>query len=134
VILDTSALCAVLFGEPEASALLEFLSNGERKLLSAVNAFEASLVVEARLGLEGSKLLAELLQTINADVVAFDASLAEVAHDAWRRFGKGRHAAGLNFADCAAYALAKVTNQPLLFKGDDFTHTDVVAVFDHSPR
>jgi len=68
------------------------------------------------------------MATAGIDVVAFDAGMAEVALDAWRRFGKGRHRAGLNFADCAAYALAKVTRQPLLFKGDDFNQTDILTV------
>ncbi len=128
MIVDTSALCAIVFKEPERAEFVRTLLSDERHFISAVNAYEAGMVVESRLGDRGARDLADLMATAGIDVVAFDAGMAEVALDAWRRFGKGRHRAGLNFADCAAYALAKVTRQPLLFKGDDFNQTDILTV------
>ena len=126
MIVDTSALCAIAFREPEARAFMEILRSPDRKLMSAMNAFEAGMVIESRMGTEGANVLWDIMQSTDIDIVAFDATLAEVALDAWRQFGKGHHPAGLNFADCAAYALARVTNQPLLYKGEDFSLTDIV--------
>lgn len=122
---DTSVLAAVLFGEPDADRFIAALSRPERKFMSSFTYLEAAMVVEARKGPEGSRALAELLASAEIEQIAFDASIAEVALDAWRRFGKGRHPAGLNIGDCASYALARVSNQPLLFKGGDFSLTDV---------
>jgi len=127
MVVDTSALCTVLFGEPEASHFAALLSGPDRKLMSSVNSLEIGIVVEARLGEAGTRELANLMNIALIDVVPFDSGLSEVALDAWRRFGKGRHPAGLNLGDCAAYALAKVTHQPLLFKGNDFSLTDLAA-------
>ena len=128
MIVDTSALCAIVFKEPERGEYLRTLLTDDRHFMSAVNAYEAGMVVESRLGEQGTRELADLMATTGIDVVAFDAGMAQVALDAWRRFGKGRHPAALNFADCAAYALAKVTRQPLLFKCGDFNQTDIVTV------
>lgn len=128
MVVDTSALCTVLFGEAEGPVFASHLSDPGPKYLSSVNALEASIVVEARLGIEGTRQLAELLNAASVEVVAFDQGLSEVAFDAWRRYGKGRHPAGLNLGDCAAYALAKVTRQPLLFQGKDFGQTDILSV------
>jgi len=126
LIVDTSALCAILFAELEAQSFADLLRSPDRKLMSAMNAFEAGMVIESRMGTEGANVLWDIMQSTDIDIVAFDATLAEVALDAWRQFGKGHHPAGLNFADCAAYALARVTNQPLLYKGEDFSLTDIV--------
>jgi len=126
LIVDTSALCAILFAELEAQSFADLLRSPDRKLMSAMNALEAGMVIESRMGSTGAQTLAELMLDADIDIVAFDATLAEVALDAWRQFGKGHHPAGLNFADCAAYALARVTNQPLLYKGDGFSLTDIV--------
>jgi ribonuclease VapC len=84
-------------------------------------------VITARLGIEGHNLLLELLHRSQATIVPCDASLAGAAYEAWLRYGRGRHPAGLNFGDCFAYALAKQRGEPLLFKGDDFAKTDIVA-------
>lgn len=127
MIVDTSALAAVLFAESGHDALVDRLAVADRCLMSAVNALEIGIVVEARLGEAGGRELSALLEALQVDVVAFDAGLAAVALDAWRRYGKGRHPAGLNFGDCAAYALAKVTNQSLLFQGEDFSKTDLAS-------
>ena len=125
MVVDTSALCAVLFDEPEGQEFSRLLATEDRKFLSALTALEVGMVVESRWGPEGTQRLETLLDLACIDVVAIDASLSEVALDGWRRFGKGRHRAGLNLGDCASYALAKVLHQPLLYKGDDFTFTDV---------
>jgi len=125
MIVDTSALSAILFGEDEATVFMQALAGPERKLMSAFTHLEASIVVEARKGAVGAQALAALVATSGIETIAFDRSQAELALDAWRRYGKGRHPAGLNLGDCAAYALARLTDQPLLFKGDDFDKTDV---------
>lgn len=125
MVIDSSAIIAALFGEPEAPVFLRALASGERKLMSAVGHLEAAIVVEARKGEVGAKSFARLIAEAGIEVVAFDAGQAEVALDAWRRYGKGRHPAALNLGDCATYALAAVANEALLFKGGDFAKTDV---------
>lgn len=126
IAVDTSALVAVVLGEPDAEAMLRILRGG-RAALSAANLLEAAIVVEARQGLDAGRDLRALVAGAIDEVVAVDeaASLAAVA--AWRRFGKGRHPAGLNFGDCFAYTLATTRDVPLLYKGDDFAQTDVRA-------
>lgn len=94
--------------------------------MSAFTRLEASIVVEARKGATGTQALVELVAASGIDTVTFDTGQAELALDAWRRFGKGRHPANLNMGDCAAYALARFIGEPLLCKGDDFTKTDMV--------
>lgn len=135
MVIDSSAIAAILFGEPEAGLLIKALAAPGRKLMSAVNRVEAGIVVEARKGEVGAAALARLLALESIEVIAFDAGQAEIAQDAWRRYGKGRHPAGLNMGDCAAYALAKLTGDPLLYKGGDFTLTDIAAAaVDEVPR
>lgn len=126
IAVDTSALVAVVLGEPDAEAMLRILRGG-RAALSAANLLEAAIVVEARQGLDAGRDLRALVAGAIDEVVAVDeaASLAAVA--AWRRFGKGRHPAGLNFGDCFAYTLATTRDVPLLYKGDAFAQTDVRA-------
>jgi ribonuclease VapC len=124
-VIDTSAIVAVLFGEPGGEEI-------ERKLvespcvMSAATRVELGIVIEAKTGSAGTQLLEELLARIEVQVVAVDADLADDAIVCWRRFGKGRHRAGLNFGDTFSYALARRVGQPLLFVGDDFSRTDVV--------
>ena len=125
MVVDSSAIIAVLFGESDAPQFLRALASTERKLMSAVGHLESAIVVEARKGETGAKAYANFLAQAGIEVVAFDASQAEVALDAWRRYGKGRHPAALNLGDCAAYALAAVGNEALLFKGEDFSKTDI---------
>lgn len=84
------------------------------------------MVVTSRLGAQGRSNLDLLLATTGTEIIAVDAAMAEVAYDGWLRFGKGRHPAGLNFGDCFSYALAKLRSEPPLFKGDDFSKTDIV--------
>ena len=125
MVIDSSAILAALFDEADRDFFLEALSQPSRKFMSAINYLETSIVVEARKGPRGSQLLNEFLATIAIETLPFDASQSLVAFDAWRTYGKGRHPAGLNLGDFAAYALAKTLNQELLFKGDDFSRTDV---------
>lgn len=125
MVLDSSALIAVLFGVPEAEALLERLSRAPRLFMSSFSWFETLVVAEARKGSAGAALVEQFLAELGVERIAFDGSQAEVALDAWRRFGKGRHPAGLNLGACASYALARTLGQPLLFPGTDFSRTDV---------
>lgn len=124
MVIDSSALFAVLFGEPDAGDYIEALASPGRKFMSAVNKLETLIVVEARKGEAGTGALARLLTTAGMEVIPFDSSQAEIAMAAWRRYGKGRHPAGLNLGDCAAYALASTLNDPLLYKDGDFSKTD----------
>jgi ribonuclease VapC len=96
--------------------------------MSTASYLEAAIVIEARFGEPGGRELDLWLHRAGVDLVAVDADQAEVARSAYRRYGKGRHRAGLNYGDCFAYALSKVSGEPLLFKGDDFGHTDIDAV------
>lgn len=130
MVIDSSALLAILFGEAEADRCIEALSSPERKLMSALNKLEAAIVVEARKGEVGARAFSRLLAAADIEVVAFDSGQAEIALDAWRRYGKGRHPAGLNMGDCAAYALSSLSNEALLYKGQDFPKTDVAPVID----
>ncbi len=126
IAVDTSALLAILFGEPEAAALEHRLSM-EPACLSAVSMQEASMVMAGRRQDETAwRRLDELVHAIPMDIMAHDGELAEIARLAFLRFGKGRHPARLNWGDCASYALAKKYNIPLLFKGDDFAKTDII--------
>ena len=125
IVLDTSALVAVLSGEAAAPALLERIATEEDPLVSAGTLLEALVVLQARYGDEGVRDLRLLLHAAGARVVPFDADQVELAHAGFVRFGKGRHPAALNLGDLYAYALAKAHGAPLLFVGDDFGRTDV---------
>lgn len=126
MVLDTSALLAILLGEPERRAFSEAIEAAEHRLLSAASFVEASMILESRHGAEGVRELDRLLAVANVDVIAVDREQALVAREAFRTYGKGRHAVGLNVGDCFAYALAAVRAEPLLFKGGDFSATDVL--------
>lgn len=127
MVLDTSALVALLNMEPESARLATAIESDTTRLISAATVVETGLVIETRYGLVGGRELDLLIVKAGLSIEAVTAEQAEVARGAWRRFGKGRHPAGLNFGDCFSYALAKVTGEPLLFKGDDFTQTDISA-------
>jgi len=128
MVIDTSAIAAILFGEQEAPRMEGAIADDPIRLLSAANLLEASLVVEGRYGEPGGRELDLLLHVAGMEVVSVTEAQVEIARRAFRRYGKGRHPARLNFGDCFAYALAKSSGEPLLFKGDDFTRTDVEAV------
>jgi ribonuclease VapC len=127
MVIDTSALIAVLFGEPEALSFTRAVADASRKLISSFNALETGIVVEARKGEVGGRELDLLLHRAQIEIVAMDADQTELARAAWRKYGKGNHPAGLNIGDCCAYALAKYSGEPLLFKGNDFSQTDIRA-------
>lgn len=128
MVLDTSALVAMLNDEPEAPGFEAAVAAAPVRLMSTASYLEAAIVIEARFGEPGGRELDLWLHRARVDLVAVDADQAEVARSAYRRYGKGRHRAGLNYGECFAYALSKVSSEPLLFKGDDFGHTDIDAV------
>lgn len=128
MVIDSSAIAAILFGEPERDRLLDAIDAASKRFVSAFSAFECAVAVEKRKGEPGRRELELFLHDAGVDIVAMDVEQVELAKEAYRRFGKGRHPAGLNLGDCCAYALAISTGEPLLFKGDDFARTDVKAV------
>jgi len=127
MVIDTSAVAAILFDEPDAAALEGKVVDDPVRLMSAATLLEATMVVEARLGDAGGREFDLWLHRAQVEIVGVDAGQADLARRAWRRFGRGRHPAGLNYGDCFSYALAAARDEPLLFKGDDFTKTDVKA-------
>ena len=129
MVLDTSALMAILLGEPEARALSEAIAGDPKRLLSAFSALETAVVIEAKRGEAGSRELDLLIHKAKIEIVPLNAEQSELARKAWRYYGKGHHPAGLNIGDCCSYALSKYSGEPLLFKGKDFSRTDVAPAF-----
>ena len=127
MVIDSSALIAILFSEPEALAFARSIADASRRLLGAFNALETGIVVEARKGEVGGRELDLLIHRAQIQIVAMNADQAELARAAWRKYGRGNHPAGLNIGDCCAYALAKYSGESLLFKGGDFSQTDIQA-------
>ncbi len=125
MIVDTSALLAILLGEPDAGRYEDAIAAAWPRRMSAIALLEAAMVVENRGGAKAGHELDVLLEKAAVELVPVTSEHANAARHAWRRFGKGNHRAALNFGDCFAYALAKTTGEPLLFKGKDFTHTDI---------
>src|SRR5438309_5754211 len=125
MILDTSALAAILFGEPEADLYTQLIHDADRCLISAGNFLELAIVVEAQIGPDAGRQCDVFFRRAGIIIEPVTVEQAHLARQAFFDFGKGRHAAGLNFGDCFAYALAKVTGEPLLFKGEDFKKTDI---------
>ena len=128
MVLDTSALVAVLLAEPERDGFVSAIAAAPLRLLSAANALELSIVLLAKKGPAGLREMEAFLAAAKVEVVAFEEEQLAVARDAYRRFGRGRHPAALNFGDACAYALSKQSGEPLLFKGRDFSQTDVECV------
>ncbi len=126
MVIDSSVLIAILLKEPEAEYFTKLLIDADSIYISAVSIVESSMVIEYKKGEQGATQFDELLKTIVPTVIAFDAQQATLARTAWRTYGKGRHPAKLNFGDCCSYATAKHLNQPLLFKGNDFSQTDII--------
>jgi ribonuclease VapC len=127
MIVDSSAILAIAFQEPEAERFAVAIAESPDRAVPAVNWLEVMMVVEARHGAESADDVLLILEQLGVETLTFDSEQAYEAREAWRRFGKGRHPAALNLGDCAAYAAATVTGRPLLFKGNDFTKTDVAA-------
>jgi len=128
MVIDTSALIAIFRLEPEADVLLKAIVAAPRRAISALSVLEASMVMTGR-GTTPAPFepLDEFLLEAGIEIVPFDAEQARLAREAFLRFGKGRHKAGLNLGDCASYAAAKAKAAPLLYKGEDFRHTDLAA-------
>jgi ribonuclease VapC len=127
VILDTSALVAILANEPDSGIYVQAISRAPQCRISAGNFLELSIVMEGQFGAEALRQSDALLRRIGVSIEPVTVEQVQAARQAFHDFGKGRHPAGLNFGDCFAYALAKTMGQPLLFKGDDFKKTDVLS-------
>ncbi len=128
MVLDTSALIAMLSDEPEAERFETAVAADSIRLMSMASYVETAIEIETRFGELGGRELDLWLHRAAVDLVVVDADQADAARVAYRTYGKGRHRAGLNYGDCFSYALAKVSGQPVLFKGDDFAHTDIGVV------
>lgn len=128
MVIDTSALVAILRDEPERSAFNQAIAAADTCMLSVASFLEASIVIESRQGPDGVRDLDLLIAKAGIELAAVDEDQAYIARTAFRTYGKGRHPAGLNFGDCFAYALAKTTGESLLFKGSDFPLTDIARV------
>jgi ribonuclease VapC len=125
MVIDTSALIAILLNEAETEAFAKAIAADPKRLISAFNLLEAAIVIEAKKGEAGGIELDLLLHRARIETVAISAEQVELARTAWRVYGKGNHPAGLNIGDCCAYALAKYSGEPLLFKDGDFALTDI---------
>lgn len=128
MVVDTSAIVAVLLNEANAPRITQAIETGSPRLFSAANLLAASIVIDGRKGEAGGRELDLLIYRADIEIVPVDQDQAEIARIAWRRFGKGRHPAALNYGDCFAYALAKSRRLPLLFLGSDFSQTDIEGV------
>ena len=125
MVVDTSALIAILLLEPEAERFTRTIADAQPRLISAANLLEAAIVIEGRLGPEAGGDLDDFVADVGFEVEPVTLEQVRVARHAYRTYGRGYHSAGLNFGDCFAYALAKTVGVPLLFKGSDFALTDI---------
>jgi ribonuclease VapC len=127
MIVDTSALVAILYREPEAAAFARLIHDAETCRISVATYVELSMVIESQLGSDGMRQAEAFFRRAGIVVEPVTIEQGELARQAFLDFGKGRHKAGLNFGDCFSYALAKAMGEPLLFKGADFSRTDIEA-------
>ena len=125
MVVDSSALIAILLGESEAPALARLILKAPGACISAVSVLETGIVAATLRGTDGVQCVDDLIADAGIEIIPFDAEQAVIARSAFERFGRGRHPARLNFGDCAAYALAASRAEPLLFKGGDFALTDI---------
>jgi ribonuclease VapC len=125
MLLDTSALVAILQDEPERRKFNEAIEAAEARSISTASFLETSIILESRFGADGVWGLDLFIAKAQLSLIPVDEEQAHVARDGFRKYGKGRHPAGLNYGDCFSYALARPRNEPLLFKGQDFLKTDV---------
>ncbi|NET60050.1 MAG: type II toxin-antitoxin system VapC family toxin [Symploca sp. SIO2E6] len=125
MVIDTSAVAAILFDEPERADFINKIEVAKVRLIGAPTLLECKIVMETRKGVLGRSELELFVSEAELTVVPFDETQVNLAIFAWQQYGKGRHPAGLNFGDCFAYALAKATGESLLFKGSDFSQTDI---------
>ena len=127
MIVDTSALIAILYAEEDAEVYAKALVTSEHRLISAANYLETGIVTDRQLGAAAGRQFDALITRAEISVEPVTKEHAVVARQAYLEFGKGLHPAGLNFGDCFSYALAKSTGMPLLFKGKDFAMTDIIS-------
>ena len=132
MIVDSSALLAILLDAPEAPALLDALVDADRPRMSVANWLEVAMLIEARGGRLASLRFDEFVRASGIELAPVDAAQAETARTAWRHFGRHKHSARLNFGDCFAYALAKENGDRLLYQGEDFARTDIAAAVPHA--
>lgn len=125
MVVDTSAILAILSAEPEAERLVTAMVDDPIRLMSAASLLESAIVIEARYGQPGGDKLDEFVSKAQIRIEPVTVEQVSIARQAFRTYGKGRHPAALNFGDCFTYALAKALDQALLFKGDDFKFTDL---------
>lgn len=130
MMIDSSVLIAILENEPEAERLIEAITHDSVRLISAVSMVETSIVILNRRGEAGLAELDSFLQAAGIETIAVTPEQANFARQAYERYGKGRHPAKLNFGDCFSYAAAIAHNEPLLFKGNDFSETDIACCID----
>jgi ribonuclease VapC len=128
VIIDSSAILAIALEEPEAARIAASIAGSPVRRMSAVNWLEALMVIESRHGVESADELLLMLRELEVESLPLDSEQVSLARSAWRRYGKGRHPAALNLGDCCAYAASAVSGEPLLYKGRDFSLTDVASV------
>jgi len=128
MVVDTSAIMAILLGERDAEAFARAIALDEKRLVSAFTALESAIVIEAKKGEAGGRELDLLFHRSRVEIVFLDPAQCELARVAWRSYGKGGHPAGLNIGDCCSYALSKYSGEPLLCKGEDFPRTDIKIV------
>ena len=128
MVIDSSAIVAILLVEADRERFTNLILEAETRVISAANVLESGIVLESRRGEAAGHEFDLFLNQAGVDIVPVDAEQIEIARMAWRRYGKGRHPAALNFGDCFAYALAKVLDEPLLSKGTDFARTDIQCV------
>jgi ribonuclease VapC len=125
MVIDTSAVVAILQREPERRSFVEAIEAADSSRMSVASFVESSIVIESRYGAEGLRDLDRFISRANIELLPVDQDQGQLARSAFSRFGKGRHRAGLNYGDCFSYAAAISLGEPLLCKGDDFIHTDV---------
>lgn len=125
MVIDTSGLAAIFFGEAERHKFLAAIASAERRLISAATLLETGIVLESRQGEAAGREFDLFVVRARLEAIPVDAEQIDIARSAWRKYGKGRHPAGLNFGDCFSYALAKTSSEPLLAKGTDFARTDI---------
>ena len=128
MVIDSSALLAILLAESESEACMRAIADDPRRLVSALSALEAAIVIHARKGPAGVRELDLLLHAARLTIVSFDADQVLLARAAYETYGRGQHPAALNLGDCCSYALARSSGEPLLFKGQDFSQANVALV------
>ena len=125
MVIDSSALVAIFLAEPERQKFLSAIMSAETRFISAASVLETGIVLESRQGEASGREFDLFVVRASLEIVPVDAEQADLARSAWRKYGKGRHGAGLNFGDCFSYALAKFSGEPVLAKGTDFARTDI---------